>query len=193
MAETLLGLVGDGYVLMAADQEASRSIIIYKSDEDKLVELDSTKLLGIVGPTGDRVHFSEYIQKNLHLYALRSGVSLSTHATAKFTRNELANALRQSPKQVNLLIGGVQEKDGAQLYYCDYLGSMHQVPFGAHGYAGHFAYSIFDRYYKKSMNLEEGIEVIRKVILELNTRFLLKPGTFKAKVVDKDGIRTVEI
>jgi hypothetical protein len=41
------------------------------------------------------VQFTEFIQKNLHLHQFRNNVSLSTAATANFTRGELATALRK--------------------------------------------------------------------------------------------------
>jgi 20S proteasome subunit beta 4 len=43
------------------------------------------------------VQFTEFIQKNLHLHQFRNNVSLSTAATANFTRGELATALRKVP------------------------------------------------------------------------------------------------
>jgi hypothetical protein len=34
--DSLFGLVGDGFVLMAADTNAARSILVFKRDEDKV-------------------------------------------------------------------------------------------------------------------------------------------------------------
>ncbi len=50
-----------------------RSIVRMKSDEDKILQLDGKKLLGIAGEQGDRAQFGEYIQKNISLYQLRNG------------------------------------------------------------------------------------------------------------------------
>jgi 20S proteasome subunit beta 4 len=49
------------------------------------------------------VQFTEYIQKNLHLYQFRNTTPLSTAATANFTRGELATALRKVPTRINLI------------------------------------------------------------------------------------------
>ena len=49
----LLGMVGDGYALVAADRKVSNSIIAVKHDEDKILALDESKLLGCVGELGD--------------------------------------------------------------------------------------------------------------------------------------------
>ena len=43
--DSLLGIKGDGFVLMAADASAGRSILVFKTDQDKIMALDSHKLL----------------------------------------------------------------------------------------------------------------------------------------------------
>ena len=52
--DALFGLVGDGFVLLVADTSAARSIVINKTDEDKIMVLDSHKLLATSGQSGDR-------------------------------------------------------------------------------------------------------------------------------------------
>ncbi len=75
----------------------------------------------------------------------------------------------------------------------DYLAAFSKVDFGAHGYAAAFVLSVFDRDWKPNMNLEEGLDVIRKCIYELHSRFLISQPKFIIKVVDKDGTRRVEL
>lgn len=41
---------------------------------------------------------------------------------------QLAKALRKGPYQTNILLGGYDEKDGAALYFIDYLASMQASP-----------------------------------------------------------------
>ncbi len=147
----------------------------------------------VCSPTGDRVAFTEYVQKNIHLYELKNNIPLTVHAAANWTRNELAEALRKNPYQVNLLMAGYDEKHGASLFFMDYMASMHPVPFAAHGYASYFDLSIFDRYYYKDMPLEEGIGLLQKCVEELNTRLVLNMPKFKLKVADKTGVREVRL
>lgn len=52
----------------------------------------------------DRSSFTEYIEKNMTLYALRNELTLSMSASASFIRNQLASALRRAPFQVLLLL-----------------------------------------------------------------------------------------
>lgn len=50
-----------------------------------------------------------------------------------------------------------------------------------------------DRYCKKDMSLEEAKDVLRKCFKEINTRMTVRVPVFKIKVVDKDGIREIEL
>ena len=70
---------------------------------------------------------------------------------------QLATALRKGPYQTNILLAGYDENAGTDLYWMDYLGNMSKVKFGAHGYAGAFISSVFDREYKENMT-EYGLE-----------------------------------
>jgi 20S proteasome subunit beta 4 len=90
-----VGIRGKDFAMLCCDTRAVHSIITIKDDEEKLVPVDQHRLFALSGEAGDRVNFSEYIIANVKLYALRHGHSLTTHAVANFTRNELAKALRQ--------------------------------------------------------------------------------------------------
>eukprot|EP00695_Tsukubamonas_globosa_P003268 TRINITY_DN543_c0_g1_i3.p1 TRINITY_DN543_c0_g1~~TRINITY_DN543_c0_g1_i3.p1 ORF type:complete len:159 (+),score=47.43 TRINITY_DN543_c0_g1_i3:67-543(+) len=156
MSDTLIGFVGDDYVLLAADATNAFSIILMKDDEDKIMKLDSHKLLAAGGENGDRVQFCEYIQKNLSLYRYRTGRALGTNAAAHYLRGELARFLRESPYQVNLLMAGHDEEDGPSLYFIDYMASMHKMKMAAHGYGSYFSLSILDRQWRKGMPSTKG-------------------------------------
>ena len=133
-----------------------------------------------------------YISKNINLYELANdGTKLSTHAQANFARGELAAALRRGPYQVNLLLGGYDEKAGGSLYHLDYLGTLHKVKHGAQGYAQYFCSSIFDKDYTDDITEEEAVKIIEKCINELHTRFMLSQPNFMIKKVDKDGVKVL--
>ncbi len=193
MADSLIALVGADYVLVAADSSAVRSILKMKTNEDKIMVLDEHKLLAGAGPVGDRTQFTEYIQKNIKLYRFRNNLELGMHAAANFIRTELAYALRSDPYQVNLLLGGYDAIDGPQLYFIDYLASMNKMDFASHGHCAYFVLSTLDKYYRRGMNLEEGLDVINKCIQELRNRFIINSPDFIIKVVDKDGSRVVQL
>jgi len=189
--DSLIGFVGADYTMVIADTSQARSILKMKGNEDKISIIDQSKMLAAAGEAGDRENFTQFIAKNLALYSLRTGTPLSTEEAANYTRHELSKALRRNPYQTNLLLAGFDKKDGASLYYLDYLGSMHKMPFGAHGYASNFVLGIFDRYYKPNLSLEDGIKLANLCIAEIQTRFLIAQPHFIIKIVNKDGIKIV--
>ena len=90
-----VGLKGKDFTMLCCDTAAVQQIITIKSDEEKLLPIDSHKLFAVSGAAGDRAHFSELIIAQCRLYALRNNVKLTTYATANLTRQELAVALRK--------------------------------------------------------------------------------------------------
>lgn len=187
--ECVFGLVGDGFALVVADSSAVHSILVHKSNEDKIMVLDSHKLLGASGEGGDRAQFTEYIQKNVALYQFRNGIPLTTAAAANFTRGELATALRKNPYAVNILLAGYDKDIGPSLYYIDYIASLHKIEKGAFGYGSYFSLAMMDRHYHSGMTVEEAVDLVDKCIMEIRSRLVVAPPNFVIKIVDKDGAR----
>ncbi|OMO54426.1 Proteasome, subunit alpha/beta [Corchorus capsularis] len=187
--ESVFGLVGDGFAILVADSSAVHSILVHKSNEDKVMILDSHKLLAASGEGGDRAQFTEYIQKNVALYQFRNGIPLTTAAAANFTRGELATALRKNPYFVNILLAGYDKDIGPSLYYIDYIATLHKIEKGAFGYGSYFCLSMMDRHYHSGMTVEEAVDLVDKCIVEIRARLVVAPPNFVIKIVDKDGAR----
>ena len=49
--DTIIGIQGKNFVLLASDSLFYRSGIVMKDNDDKIIQLDATKLLAIGGPT----------------------------------------------------------------------------------------------------------------------------------------------
>ncbi|XP_057466668.1 proteasome subunit beta type-2-B [Actinidia eriantha] len=187
--ECVFGLVGKGFALVVADTSAVHSILLHKTNEDKIMVLDSHKLMGASGEAGDRAQFTEYIQKNVALYQFRNGIPLTTVAAANFTRGELATALRKNPYSVNILLAGYDKETGPSLYYIDYISTLHKVDKAAFGYGSYFSLSMMDRHYHSDMSLEEAVDLVDKCIIEIRSRLVIAPPNFVIKIVDQDGAR----
>ncbi|KAL8449575.1 hypothetical protein Emed_003007 [Eimeria media] len=157
--DTLIGIRGKDFAVVAADKYACSSIVRMKNDEDKVLTVDDDKLLALSG---------------------------------EFARQQLAHFLRKSPYNVNMMVAGCDE-GGPSLFWVDYLASMVPVTKGAHGYAGYFVEGLLDRWYKEDMSEEEALEVLRKCKHELTNRFIVSQTEFVVKIVNKDGVREVEI
>ncbi|RUS32701.1 nucleophile aminohydrolase [Jimgerdemannia flammicorona] len=193
--ECLFGITGKDFVLLASDTLAAQSIIVMKDTDDKSRVLNPHTVLLYSGAPGDTVNFAEFIQRSVQLYGIRNGNELSPKAAANFTRRELANSLRsRHPYSVNMLIGGFDTTTGTpHLYWLDHLAAMAPLKFAAQGYCSHFCLSLMDRYHKPNMSVPEAIDLLRRCLQELKIRFIINLPAFRAKIVDKDGVREVEL
>lgn len=193
--DCMFGMVGDGYTLVMSDTKFARGPVIQSNAIDKMFKLNDHNVMLTGGELGDVVNFSEYIQRNVQLYEKRNGLALNPHATANFTRNQLAGALRtRNAYQVNLLLAGFDNKlNEGSLFFVDYLGSMAKAPFAVHGHAAYFCLSIFDKHYKEGMSLDEGLALMKKCVDEMRQRYVINSETFALRAIDKDGVRDVAI
>jgi len=92
--ETLLALKYKDGVLVAADSAAARSIVVMKHGEDKTRDVTKFCTLAFSGEPGDAVQFAEFIQRNIKLHEIRTGLTMTPWAIANYTRRELADSLR---------------------------------------------------------------------------------------------------
>ena len=176
--DSQFAFVGSNFVVVCADTTSVQQIIVQKSDEDKILQLDKTKLFALSGPKGDVSNFGEFVKCNLNLYRLKNGRSLSTSAAAHWTRNELAKALRSGPYQVNGLFAGYDDQSGPELYFLDYLATMHKVNSSGHGYGGMFSLSLFDKHWVPNMSRAQSLELVKKCVAEIQEDWSSRPRSF---------------
>lgn len=188
--ECLFGIRGRDFCLLAADTVVVRSIVVMKGDEhaNKFRVLGAGCAMAVSGEPGDGSNFADYVERNLVLYAIRNeGVSLDVRGAAAFTRKTLADSLRsRTPYNVNVLIGGV-DQGTAKLFWMDYLGTLVEVPYGAHGYGAYFCSGLMDRYYKEGLSEAEAVELFKKCLTELRTRFVVNLPVFSVRIVRSSG------
>jgi 20S proteasome alpha/beta subunit len=63
--DSVFGICGTDWVIVASDTAVNRSIFTLKHDEDKIMPLSGFKLIATTGEQTDRYQFTNYIQKNL--------------------------------------------------------------------------------------------------------------------------------
>lgn len=191
--DAIIGFVGKDYAMIATDRNAGRSIMVFQQDADKIMELDSHKLLGLGGDSADCVQEPEFFQKNINLNFYKNGVPLSTHAVANYMRGEKSAKLRKGMALVDMLLAGYDEGVGPSLYFIDYLASMQQLKKGCHGYAAFFCNSLLDFHWKPDMTIDEGLALMQLCAAEMKRRFAINMPNWIIKVVDKDGTRTLQM
>ena len=188
--ESAFGIVGKDFVMLMTDMTAGRSIIVYQQCDDKIYQLDQTKLMATVGDYASRTSFADFIQKNMNLMRLRTDLDMSNEACAHFIRRQLAKSLRSKggAVQCNALLGGV-DSHGPALYFIDYLGALQKVEYGAHGYCSNFALSIMDKQYRQNLSQDEAKEILKACAQQLQARFIINLPKFLIKTVTAEGTK----
>ncbi|XP_071529649.1 proteasome subunit beta type-2-like [Panulirus ornatus] len=189
--ECLIGIKFRDFVLVATDMSHLQSIMVQKSDDDKVHKLSSNLVMAVSGEAGDTTQFAEYIAKNIQLYKMRNGYELSPAAAVHFTRHTLATHLRsREPHFVNLMMGGYDpDTNKTELYYMDYLAASVPVQYYAFGYGGMFTISVMDKEFRPDMNQKEAYGLLVKCIAEIKRRFIINLPKFRVRIISKDGIK----
>ncbi|SOV83774.1 proteasome subunit beta type-2, putative [Plasmodium sp. gorilla clade G3] len=189
--DTLIGLRGNNFVVLAADTYSINSIIKLKNDDNtKFYDIHGNKCLLLGGSIGDRLQFGEFIRKNVHLYQYQNNTDMFVKSFAFFTRKNLAYYLRRNPFEVNCLIAGYDKKDGYQLYWCDYLSNMDSVNKGAHGYGAYLVSAILDKYYHENLTVDEALSIFKLCFEELKKRFLLTQINYELRIMYDNKVET---
>lgn len=186
--EVVFGIKGSNFIILCADMTNARSILAYNHDIDKIKKLDEKQFIACAGDDASRTSFTDYIEKNFNLMKLRNGVSLSNNASANFIRNQLAAAIRSrgGAYQVSSLYATI-DNSGPALYYLDYLGTLQEIPFGAHGYGATFVTSQMDAANLKEMTVEQGVKLIKQCCDQLMRRYLINLPKYKIKIITADS------
>jgi 20S proteasome subunit beta 4 len=173
---------------------AGRSILQFKSDENKIKELGPHLAMAYGGEPGDTNNFADYVERNMRLYAIRHHHPLLPAAASSWIRRSLADSLRsRSPYAVNLLLAGYDTTtDAPHLYWIDYLGTKATVPYAAHGMGMHVSLSTMDKYWYENIDKRAGIDVIKKAINETQHRLVIR-FNFNCILIDKDGVHHVDL
>ncbi|CCW59922.1 unnamed protein product [Phytomonas sp. EM1] len=203
MSETVVAFRCNDFAIAAASGTNAFYFIKITDHEDKITQLNSHQMIACVGENGPRVNFTEYIKCNLALNRVRQhGRESTCHSTAHFMRGELASAIRSrgGAYQVNCLFAGydVRTSDddthagGPHLYYLDYLGTLQEVPYAAHGYGSTFVIALLDRFWRPDLTQVEGVELMQKCIEEVKKRVIISSQYFFVKAVTANGVEVVD-
>ena len=187
--DTIIALNGKNFGITAIDTLSFNSILIAKSNLNKYIEIGERKFLAVNGYPGDVIHFTDFLQKTIQLYTLKTGITLSTRSIANCIRQELADCLRKSPLNINIILVGFDNLQGSSLYFIDYTGSLQRMNYCVGGHASLILSSFLDRYYKPGMNLSEALEIIKQCSDIIRKRFVISQSGLLIKIVDSEGCR----
>ncbi|KAG0683280.1 Proteasome subunit beta type-4 [Pichia californica] len=191
--DIILGIRLKESTLFATSKAFTRGISVLKATDDKTIDLNTHNMMAYTGESGDTTQFAEHIKANVQLFGLREGYDMESSEIASFVRNQLATSLRsRKPYQVQVLIGGANNEGEGFLSMIDYLGTRCDLPYAAHGYAAFYTMSLLDHHYKDDISLDDGLRLLKLCEEELTKRMPMDFKGLNVKIVDKEGIRTID-
>jgi 20S proteasome subunit beta 4 len=191
--DIVLGIRLKDATLLATSKAFTRGISVLKATDDKTLDLNEHNTIAFTGESGDTTQFAEYIKGNVQLFGLREGYDMESAEIASFIRHELATSIRsRKPYQVQLLVAGVKDNGEGFLSMIDYIGTRCDLPYAAHGYAAFYTMSLLDHHYKEDITLDDGLKLLKLCEGELNKRMPIDFKGLNVKVVDKEGIRSID-
>ncbi|KAH8412730.1 hypothetical protein KR009_004973, partial [Drosophila setifemur] len=191
--ETILGIAGSDFVMLAADTMKVKSVMLLDDDKTKIHRLTDYSMMAAVGDGGDSLQFTDFILRNLKLYQVTNGYDLSTRGAVHFTRTNLSAYLRSNARyQVSLLIGGYDPVSGPELHFIDTYGSSMRIPYGGHGSGINFCGPILNEFYKPLLDQREAYGLLQKCVAEIQKRLVINLRNFDVFLMNKMGIRKME-
>mmetsp|Transcript_18190 Transcript_18190/g.45876 ORF Transcript_18190/g.45876 Transcript_18190/m.45876 type:complete len:194 (+) Transcript_18190:770-1351(+) len=187
--DTIISLSGKDFGICAIDTMAFKSFLITKTNINKFIEIGKNKFLAVSGYPGDVIQFTDFLQKTIQLYTLKTGLTLSTRSVANCIRKELSECLRKNPLNINLILIGFDKIYGSSLYFIDYLGSLQRMNFCVQGHSSLILSSFLDQYFRQKMNLQEAVQIIKKCSEILKKRYLIPQTRLLIRIVDEEGCR----
>ncbi|XP_033170041.1 probable proteasome subunit beta type-2 [Drosophila mauritiana] len=187
--ETILGVKGTDFVILASDTMISRSGMWLDDEVERTNRISDCCMMSTAGDGGDCQQFSDFIQRNMDFYKVTNGYDLTVHGAVHFIRSQLT-AYRKSNcnYKVALLVGGYDLSSGPELHYMDYFGNSVPVRYGGHGIGINFCTPIIEEFYKPDMDTQAAYDVIKKCVIELYKRFVINLRNFDLFLINKEGI-----
>ena len=81
-----------------------------------------------------------------------------------------------------------------KLFWLDQYGSLQNMPYAAHGHGSNFAYSILDQRYRRDMDRDDAIAMMKECFDQLRERYVINsPRLPRIKCVDRLGVSDVDL
>lgn len=149
---TTVGLLGKGFVVLAAERKATMGYLVASKHTKKIIELDKHAGMTIAGSVGDAQALERYIKAEMKLYELEESRKISIKAVATLVSNILY-ARSYFPYYVQLLIGGHDSEP--RLFSFDPTGSViEEKDYFSTGSGSVMALGVLEDKYKEGIDLE---------------------------------------
>ena len=188
---TTVGVKGNDYVLLAADQQATMGYIASDDDAVKIYRITDYIAVTISGTVGDSLAIIRFLRAQANLYEIERGTRMTPKALTSMLSNVL-NGNRYYPFIFMPIVGGVNEKP--ELYEVTPFGDvMEKKKYAVTGSGTEFALSALDVDYKEGMTKDDALALAVKAVSISRNRDIHSGGrSITVAIIDKDGYREVD-
>jgi proteasome beta subunit len=153
----------DGVVL-GNDRRATWGYMVQSKTAKKVFQLTEDGHIWITsyGLIGDMQALARIMVAQANLYEMKNLKKISVRAMSKMIANFLYQR-KMAPLFTNVAVAGV-DHEGPAVYTMDAIGSLMQEDYGVAGTGATFAVSILESEWRPEITVEEGVELLKKVI-----------------------------
>lgn len=193
---TTVGLLGEDYVLLAADRRASIGKFIASHDVDKVVSLTDHLAVTTSGSVSTIQLVRKVAQARLRLKNLRSRRRTTVKEAANLLTNiNFRNARAARPEIAHFLLGGYDDT-GPHLFDIFPDGSLNKIRadrgYYASGSGAQMALGLLEESWEQGLDDEEATELAVKSIRSAVQRDSGSGSGVLVAVIDDDGYRVVQ-
>ncbi len=191
---TTVGLVCKDCVVLAADKRASMGWLIANKDVEKIFPVSNFIALTLAGSVSDALNISKLLKAELDLYRMNSGVEPSLTVAANLAGNVIFSGYKSySPYMVQLILGGLDDKDTFAIYDIDPSGAvLRNAKYTTTGSGSPMVYGVLEDSYRENMSVEEGVQLAIRCVSAAMRRDVFSGEGIDVVVIDKKGLRRVE-
>ncbi|MEE9323839.1 MAG: archaeal proteasome endopeptidase complex subunit beta [Candidatus Aenigmarchaeota archaeon] len=172
---TTVGILGDGFVVLAAERKATMGYLVASKHTKKILKLDKHVGMTIAGSVGDAQALERYIKAEMKLYELEESRKISIKAIATLVSNILY-ARSYFPYYVQLLIGGHDGKP--KLFSFDPTGSViEEKDYFSTGSGSVMALGVLEDKHKEGIDLEGAKKLAVRAVRAATERDIASGGT----------------
>ena len=193
---TVLGIVCQDGVVMAADRQVTAGNMIVSKNTPKVVRINDYLVVSWTGMFADAQRASRIIAAELRLKELRAKTRPTVKQAASLVASITYSMIRRPsmiPSIVGTLVSGFNEDGTSELFTIEPAGSVIKVEdYDANFGSGMpFVLGLLERQYKDNMNVKEGVELAKESIKSSTQRDTGSGFGIDVFTITKDGIKKV--
>ncbi|XP_020805572.1 probable proteasome subunit beta type-2 [Drosophila serrata] len=189
--ELILAIKGRGFVMMASTSTTEHKEMM--QEKYILNPLGQHTMITFGGLTdGLSLRFKKKILRQLDMFEVSNGYSLTPKAAVHFSRTNLARYKRSQPNnQISMLIGGIDVINGPELHCIDSNGTAASIPYGVHGSRPEFCDTLLRDHFQPNLHQEAAYKALKNCSDQIIKKFGDNKFNFKAYVIKRGGINRV--